>query len=72
MFMTSAYAIALAEARSYLAALADRATGVYESSHYECMLIELDGLHPFGSAPPRPPARSPSYSTASKRPSTEC
>jgi hypothetical protein len=36
-----------------LAALADAAPDIYESSHYERLLIELDGLHPFG------PARSP-------------
>jgi hypothetical protein len=60
MFMTSAIAIALAEARSYLAALADRATGVYESSQYERMLMELNGLHPFG------PALSPTAGTKSE------
>lgn len=50
MFMTLAYAIALTEARSCLAALADRATDVYESSHYDRLLIDLDGLHPWGPA----------------------
>lgn len=48
--MTLAYAIALAEARSCLAALADAAPDIYESSHSERLLIELDGLHPVGPA----------------------
>lgn len=48
--MTVAYAIALAEARSCLAALADAASDVHESSDYERLLIELDGLHPVGPA----------------------
>jgi hypothetical protein len=30
--------------------LADAAPDIFESSHYERMLIELDGLHPSGSA----------------------
>lgn len=48
--MTLAYATALAEARSCLAALADLVSDVYESSHYDRLLIELDGLHLFGPA----------------------
>lgn len=50
MVMTLAYAVALAEARSCLAALADAAADIYESSHFERLLIDLDGLHPLGSA----------------------
>lgn len=50
MVMTLAYAITLAEARSCLAALADTAMDIYESSHYERLLIECDGLHPIGPA----------------------
>jgi len=50
MSMSLPYAIALAEARSCLAAVADAATDVYESSHYERVLIDLDSLHPFGPA----------------------
>ena len=55
--MSLAYAIALAEARSCLAVLADAAHDIYESSHYERLLIELDGLHPVG------PALSPIHGT---------
>ena len=55
--MSLAYAIALAEARSCLAALADAAPDICESSHYERLLIELDGLHPVG------PALSPIHGT---------
>jgi hypothetical protein len=43
--MTFAYAIALAEARSCLAALADGATDFDESIHFEHLLLELDALH---------------------------
>lgn len=50
MPMTLAYAIALAEARSCLAALADGATDVDESSRVEHVLIALDQLHPDGPA----------------------
>jgi tRNA isopentenyl-2-thiomethyl-A-37 hydroxylase MiaE len=45
MSMTLGYAIALAEARSCLAALADTATDFDESIHFEQMLLELDGMH---------------------------
>ncbi len=48
MFMTLAHAIALAEARSCLAALADTASDIYQSNHYERLLVDLDGLHPIG------------------------
>lgn len=50
MFMTLAYSTALAEARSCLAALADTASDIYESSHFERLLVDLDWLHPFGPA----------------------
>ena len=50
MPMTLAYDIALAEARSCLAALADGATDVDESSQVEHVLIALDELHPDGPA----------------------
>lgn len=46
--MTLAYAVALAEARSCLAALADDATDFDESSHFEHLLLDLDRLHPIG------------------------
>ena len=46
--MTLAYAIALAESRSCLAALADSATDFDESVHFEHLLLDLDGLHPNG------------------------
>lgn len=46
--MTLAYAIALAEARSCLAALADAATGFDESVYFEHLLLDLDSLHPDG------------------------
>ena len=46
--MTLAYAVALAEARSCLAALADSAPTFDESVHYEHLLLDLDSLHPFG------------------------
>jgi hypothetical protein len=48
MTTTLAYAIALAEARSYLAALADSAADFEESVHYEHLLLDLDRLHPIG------------------------
>lgn len=44
-----AYAIALAEARSRLAALADGATDFDESIHFAHLLLDLDRLHPFGA-----------------------
>ena len=39
------HAIALTEARSHVAALADRARSVEASSAYEHVLLELDWLH---------------------------
>lgn len=48
--MELACAVALAEALSCLAALADAASDIYEISHYERLLIDLDGLHPAGPA----------------------
>src|SRR4051794_23344793 len=48
MSMTLAYAMALAEARSCLAALADDATDFDESSHFEHLLLDIDRLHPIG------------------------
>lgn len=48
MFMTVAYAVALAEARSCLAALADTAPDIDDSIHYEHLLLGLDTLHPIG------------------------
>lgn len=48
--MTLAYAIALAEARSCLAALADTATDLDESVHFEHLLLALDALHYDGPA----------------------
>lgn len=46
--LTLAYAIALAEARSCLAALADNANTLEESVHFEHLLLDLDSLHPIG------------------------
>ena len=43
--MLLAHALTLAQARSYLAALADRARSIEASSNYEHVLIELDRLH---------------------------
>lgn len=43
--MSLAYAIALAQARSCLAALADIATDFDESVLYEQLLLDLDALH---------------------------
>lgn len=43
--MTFAYAIALAEARSCLAALVDAATDFGESAHFEHLLLDLDAMH---------------------------
>jgi len=48
--MTLGYAIALAEARSCLAALADTATDFDESIHFEHLLLDLDTMHPDGPA----------------------
>ena len=39
------HAFALAQARSYLAALADQASTIDASSAYEQVLIELDRIH---------------------------
>lgn len=50
MPMTLAYAIALADARSCLAALADAATDFDESVQLEHLLLALDALHPDGPA----------------------
>ena len=43
--MLLAHAVTLADARSYIAALADRALTVEASSAYERALIELDWIH---------------------------
>lgn len=43
--MDLAHAQTLAEARSYIAALADNAHSIAASSAYEHVLIELDRLH---------------------------
>lgn len=50
MSITVAFAIALAEARSCLAALADGAVDFDESSHFAHSLLDLDldRLHPIG------------------------
>lgn len=48
MPMNLAYGIALAEARSCLAALADTASDLNESIHFERLLLDLDRLHPDG------------------------
>jgi hypothetical protein len=61
MSMTLAYAIALADARSCLAALADATTDFDESSHFEHLLLDLDGLHPIG------PGLSPIVGTRAER-----
>ena len=45
MPLTVAYATALAEARSCLAALADTAASFDESIHFERLLLDLDGMH---------------------------
>lgn len=50
MSVTLGYAIALAEARSCLAALADTATDFDESIHFEHRLLDLDTMHPDGPA----------------------
>ena len=43
--MLLAHAVTLAEARSYVAALADQARSVEASSAYERALLELDWIH---------------------------
>ena len=40
------HAVALAECRSYLAALADTAPNLETSLEYQDVLLQLDGLHP--------------------------
>lgn len=44
-FMTVGYTIALGEARSCLAALADTAETLDDSIHYEHLLLALDFMH---------------------------
>lgn len=46
--MSIGYAVALAEARSCLAALGDGADSFDESNRYERLLLDLDQLHPIG------------------------
>jgi len=46
--MKLAYAVALAEARSCLAALADGAADFDKASHFEHRLLDLDRFHPIG------------------------
>ena len=46
--MTMGYAIALAGARSSLAALADDAATFEESIHFDRILLDLDAMHPDG------------------------
>ena len=43
--MLFAHAVALAEARSYVAALADHASTFDASVEYERVLLQLDGIH---------------------------
>ena len=43
--MLLSHAVLFAEARSYLAALADSATGLDASLEYERVLLQLDHLH---------------------------
>lgn len=49
--MLLSHAVVLAEARSYLAALAESAAGFDASLEYERVLLQLDWLHD-GVAPP--------------------
>ena len=49
--MMLAHAVLLAEARTYLAALADRAATLDASLEYERVLLQLDWLHG-GQTPP--------------------
>ena len=49
--MLLSHAVLLAEARSYLAALADHATGFDAALEYERVLLQLDWLH-HGTMPP--------------------
>lgn len=50
MNRTLAYVLALGEARSCLAALAESASTLDESVRYEDLLLELDSLRPIGPA----------------------
>lgn len=50
MYGDLAYSRALAEVRSCLAALADRAADVEQASYIERLLMSLDQLHPDGWA----------------------
>ncbi len=45
MPMSFAYAIALAEARSCLATLADASSDFDESVHFDHLLLDLDAMH---------------------------
>jgi hypothetical protein len=49
--MLLAHSVTLAEARSYVAALADRARTFDASAQYEHVLLELDTMHD-GEVPP--------------------
>ena len=49
--MLLAHAVTLAEARSYVAALADYARTLHASAEYEHVLLELDTMHD-GEVPP--------------------
>lgn len=49
--MLLSHAVALAEARSYVAALADRTSSFDASLEYERVLLQLDWLHG-GAVPP--------------------
>ena len=49
--MLLSHAVLLAEARSYVAALADHAVGFDAALEYERVLLQLDWLHQ-GSVPP--------------------
>jgi hypothetical protein len=44
------YLLALADARSCLAALADSANDVWTASYFDGLLIQLDRAHPYGPA----------------------
>lgn len=50
MYADPAYSRALAEARSCLAALADRAADIEQASYFERLLLSLDQVHPDGWA----------------------
>lgn len=72
MTMTLAYAIALAEARSCLAALVDTASAFEESIRYEHLLFDLDALHPIGPTLYATTGTKPDLLGPSKHPSTRC